>query len=72
MLKRKTENKILTIVVGIIVLLTTIVLVLGTPSAYAQSHYQIGYNDGCAVLAIKEDFLSLQLSLLRELTTSDL
>ena len=43
MMKRKMENKILTILVG-----TTIVLALGTPHVYAQSHYQIGYDDGCA------------------------
>ena len=42
------ENKILTIVLGTTVLLTSIVLPLGTPHAYAQSHYQIGYDDGCA------------------------
>ena len=41
-------NKILTIVVGTTILLTSIVLASGTPHAYAQSHYQIGYNDGCA------------------------
>ena len=46
MIKRKRENKILTIVVGTTVLLTSIVL--GSPLAYAQSHYQIGYDDGCA------------------------
>jgi hypothetical protein len=40
-------NKILTVVVGT-TLLTSIVLTLGTLHAYAQSHYQIGYNDGCA------------------------
>jgi hypothetical protein len=48
MTKRKIENKILTTVVGTTVLLTSIVLALGTPTAYAQSHYQTGYNDGCA------------------------
>jgi hypothetical protein len=48
MIKRKMKNKILTIVVGTTVLLTSIVLALGTPAAYAQSHYQIGYDDGCA------------------------
>jgi hypothetical protein len=53
------KNKILTIVAGTTVLLTSIILALGTPHAYAigasgssgsgaQSHYQIGYNDGCA------------------------
>ena len=42
------ENKILTIVVGTTILLTSIVLALGTPHAYAQTHYQTGYNDGCA------------------------
>jgi hypothetical protein len=41
------ENKILTII-GTTVLLTSIVLVLGSPHAYAQSRYQTGYNDGCA------------------------
>jgi hypothetical protein len=48
MIKRKMENKILTIVVGTTVLLTSIVLALGSPHAYAQSHYQIGYDDDCA------------------------
>jgi hypothetical protein len=48
MIKRKMENKILTIGVGTTVLLTSMVLALGTPHAYAQSHYQIGYDDGCA------------------------
>ena len=40
------KNKILTIVVGTTILLTSIVLV--APHAYAQSHYQKGYDDGCA------------------------
>jgi hypothetical protein len=48
MIKRKMENKILTIALGTTVLLTSIVLALGTPHAYAQSHYQTGYDDGCA------------------------
>jgi hypothetical protein len=48
MVKRKMENKILTTGVGTTVLLTSIVLVSGTPHAYAQTHYQIGYDDGCA------------------------
>ena len=48
MVKRKIEGKILTIGVGTTILLTSIVLALGTPNAYAQSHYQIGYDDGCA------------------------
>src|SRR5918912_266496 len=48
MIKGKMGNKILTIVVGTTILLTSIVLALGTPTAYAQSHYQIGYDDGCA------------------------
>jgi hypothetical protein len=42
------ENKILTTVVGTTILVISIVLALGTPHAYAQSHYQIGYDDGCA------------------------
>jgi hypothetical protein len=46
MIKRKMGNKILTIVVGSTILFTSIVLV--APHAYAQSHYQIGYDDGCA------------------------
>jgi hypothetical protein len=45
---RKMKNKVLTIGVGSTILLTSIVLALGTPNAYAQSHYQIGYDDGCA------------------------
>jgi hypothetical protein len=48
MIKRKMGNKILTIVGGTTILLTSIVLALGIPEAYAQSHYQTGYNDGCA------------------------
>src|SRR5438093_5828813 len=48
MIKRKRENKILTIVVGTTILFTLIVLAIGTPHAYAQSHYQKGYDDGCA------------------------
>jgi hypothetical protein len=48
MVKRKIEDKILTIGVGTTILLTSIVLALGTPNAYAQRHYQIGYDDGCA------------------------
>jgi hypothetical protein len=40
------ENKILTALVGTTILLTSIVL--GTPHVYAQTHYQTGYNDGCA------------------------
>jgi hypothetical protein len=47
MIKRKMKNKILTIGAGTTILLTSIVLGLGTPHAYAQSHYQIGYDDGC-------------------------
>src|SRR5205823_938258 len=40
MIKRKMKNKILTIVVGTTILLASIVLALGIPHAYAQSHYQ--------------------------------
>jgi uncharacterized membrane protein YgcG len=46
MTKRKVGNKILTIVIGTTIVLTSIVL--GTLPAYAQSHYQKGYDDGCA------------------------
>jgi hypothetical protein len=46
MIKRKMENKIQTMLVGTTILLTSIVLV--APNAYAQSHYQVGYDDGCA------------------------
>lgn len=42
------KNKILTIAVGTTILHTSIVPALGTPNAYVQSHYQIGYDDGCA------------------------
>ncbi|HET7285708.1 MAG TPA: hypothetical protein VFI70_13575 [Nitrososphaeraceae archaeon] len=42
------KNKLLTIGVGTTILLASIVLALGTPTAYGQTHYQIGYDDGCA------------------------
>jgi hypothetical protein len=46
MVKRKIDDKILTIGEGTTILLTSIVL--GTLYAYVQNHYQIGYDDGCA------------------------
>ena len=45
MIKRKMKNKILTIGAGTTILLTSIVLALGIPHAYAQSH---GFNAGLA------------------------
>ena len=48
MIKRKMKNKILTMLVGTTILLTSMVLALRIPQAYAQSHYQKGYDDGCA------------------------
>jgi hypothetical protein len=45
MIKRKMKNKILTIGAGTTILLTSIVLALGTPHAYAQSH---GFSAGLA------------------------
>jgi hypothetical protein len=48
MIKRKMKNNALTIVVGTTILLTSIALTLGISNAYAQTHYQIGYDDGCA------------------------
>jgi hypothetical protein len=45
MIKRKMKNKILTIGAGTTILLTSIVLALGIPHAYSQSH---GFNAGLA------------------------
>jgi hypothetical protein len=57
MIKRKMKNKILTIGAGTTILLTSIVLALGTPHAYAQSH---GFSAGLA--ARNSDHSSLEKS----------
>jgi hypothetical protein len=57
MIKRKMKDKILTIGAGTTILLTSIVLALGIPHAYAQSH---GFNAGLA--ARKSDHSSLEKS----------
>ncbi|HET7391748.1 MAG TPA: hypothetical protein VFJ51_13075 [Nitrososphaeraceae archaeon] len=47
MVKRKMKNKILTIVVGTTMLLINSISIRYT-TRLCTSHYQIGYNDGCA------------------------
>src|SRR5919205_3156455 len=44
----KEVNNSARTIVGIIGLFTFMVAALGSTPAYALSHYQIGYNDGCA------------------------
>jgi hypothetical protein len=46
-------------IVGIIGLFTSMVAALGLVPAFALSHYQIGYNDGCAGRTVPGSHVSI-------------